>query len=271
MSYQVRTFQSAPHQLSSANKNLSICLKPDGFSFTISTDNNHLLTYCDVQADTRASISALSADIKALFADKQLSTFGYSRAELIVQTELSTWIPEHLFEKGKERQYLALVGSIKQGNSVFADINPLIKSYIVFEAPSTATSAFKIVFPGISIRCQHSKFVTQQLLSEAPTCLLVHLRKGTFDIMASSNSTLQLTNSFPFNNLSEAIYRTLSVVKMLNLESSDLQLNLCGDVDRDSYRQYQRYFPHVKLYTGILMPQSDEMAPIHTYKDILVF
>ena len=272
MAYTIRTFVADTAESGSSDKRLSISLKPGGFSFTIFAGKDHLLTYCDVMLGGDETISAFSTDIKSLFADKHLSTFGYAEAEVVTLSDLASWLPEHLYEKGRERQYLSTIGKVRDGNTCFSDYNALLKSYIVFAAESTAVSAFKISFPGIKVRCQHSKLVVPELVQQVRPSLLLNVREGACDIVASSGGRLLLSNSYPSLAINETLYKAINVMKTLSLENPDLTLWLCGNVDREVYALMSRYFPNVRLYTGRTFTcKNDELRNIHTYKDVLIF
>ncbi len=272
MAYTIKSFVSDTAAPGSSDKRLSVCLKPSGFSFTVFAGENHLLTYCDVQLSNDGSISTLSSDIKALFADKKLMIFGYSSAEVIACADLASWLPEHLYEKGRERQYLSMVGKVRDGFTCYSDYCDLLKSYIVFSADSTAVSAFKITFPGIKVRCQYSKLVVPDFIKQTEPVILLNMRDGFCDIVASFGGQLHLSNSFATASVGDAMYKALNVMKSLSMENPDLSLWLSGLVDRDTYALFAKYFPKVRLYTGHPFScQNDDLRNIHTYRDVLVF
>lgn len=272
MAYTIKSYIADPVEVGSADKYLSVALKTDGFTFTVFSGDRHLLHYCDVALDTKGSIATISSDIKALFAEKKIMTFGYKEAELIATTELSSWLPEHLYERGRERQYLSMVGNTKPGTTCFSDYNELLKSYIVFSADSTAVSAFKITFPGIRVRCQYSKFVVADFVRQNDPVMLLNIRQGLCDIVASSGGQLQLSNTYECPSQGDVMYRALTIVKSLGIGNTALSLWLCGDIDKSVYDMFVKYFPQVKLYTGRPFTcQNEEFRNIHTYKDVLVF
>ena len=272
MAYTVKTFVADTAESGSSDKRLSISLKTNGFSFTVFAGENHLLTYCDVETENDGTISSLSSDIKKLFTDKKLMIFGYSSAEVVACADLASWLPEHLYEKGRERQYLSMVGKVRDGYTCYSDYCELLKSYIVFSADSTAVSAFKITFPGIKVRCQYSKLVVPEFVRQTEPVLLLNLRSGFCDIVASFGGQLHISNSYASASVGDAMYKALNVMKSLSMESPDLTLWLCGDVDRDTFALFAKYFPHVRLYTGQPFTcQNDNLRNIHTYRDILVF
>lgn len=272
MAYTIKTYIADTAVVGSADKSLAISLSGDGFSFTIFSGDRHLIHYCDVALDTNGTIATIAADIKALFADKGIMTFGFKEAELIATTELSSWLPEHLYERGRERQYLSLVGNTKGGTTCFSDYNELLKSYIVFSADSTAVSAFKITFPGIRVRCQYSKLVVPEFVQQSDPVMLLRVRSGCCDVVASSGGQLQLSNSYECHSQGEVMYRALNVAKSLGIDNTALTLWLCGDVDKTIYDMFANYFPQVKLYTGRPFTcNNEEFRNIHVYRDVMVF
>ena len=68
----------------------------------------------------------------------------------------------------------------------------------------------------------------------------------------------------------ERLYRTLELMKSLQVESDLLTLLLCGNVDRDTYASMRGYFPHINLYSGgQIRFINPEFKQLPIYKHIL--
>lgn len=255
------------------DKHLVVALKAEGFSFAITTSCGKLLTFADIDMPLSGSMSEISSSLKALFAELKLMTFGYKQSTLVVPSELSTWVPDHLYEPARDMQYLAVVGKVKPGTGVFSAPSPLLKSQGVFSGNSTAVAAFRITFPGIKVVSQHHRLVSEQFLQESAQhpVMVLFLRDSMQDLSAYKDSKLQIINTYSVADPYEGLYKSLQVMKTLSLESPDLTLYLCGNVNRVTYAAFRNYFPIVKLYNGRHFDYlNPEFQHLHTYKEVLL-
>ena len=251
MAYNITSLISTK-ELALYEKHLSICLRTNGLSFSILSPKGTLLTAGDVEMNFATNFSQLSNEIKALLDELQISPFDFSSSTLVVPSEQAVWVPESLYTEGNERQYLSLLTDIKMGMGVYSDYHPLIKAYIVYTADSTMVTAFKAAIPNIYITCQHAMMVNETLLQRAQShpLVLLNLRGNKVDVAAYNTDGFLLGNSYSFADNNELLYTALNVMKQFNLETPDMELLICGDVDRDIYGALVNYFPNVDLYTG---------------------
>lgn len=254
---------------------LSICLQSDGFSFSLLGGKRQLLAL-EENLPLPQGGSAGIADMLARL-DKQygVNPLGLGGMRLVVPAGRFAWVPSHLFDPQRSRQYLDLVGNPGTAQGVFHIINNALGAYMVFEAEADAVTPFKVSFPGIDVHCPHSLLVTPDLLrdSAARPLMLLHIAHGRADIEAFYSGRLLLSNSYPAANADEALYFAIDIMKRLHLETPDMELRLCGEVDRAVYARYQRYFPNVGLHVGtpVVKCQPDtgpdpSVLPVPTYK-----
>ena len=148
----------------------------------------------------------------------------------------------------------------------------LIGAGVVIQ-PADMATAFKVTLPGIDILCQHAVLIeaAHRSASSSHPYILLHVREGAADIEAFFNGNLLLTNSYPAGDSEEVLYHALSVMKHLHLETPDMELAICGLVDRTFFSRMQHFFPNVTLYTGkpytFLNP---DFQTLHTYRHTLI-
>ncbi len=269
MSYNQKLFITTDKEVPTYEKNLSICLTTDGFSFSITNDKGHLLTLGSIACHTKQSMTEWSNTIKECFNAHKLPLFGYNSARLIISTQQFAWVPDHLYQEGNDRQYLDLVSGSQLGQGIFTEHNEQIKAHIVFAADNTVVSAFKITIPRIHIGCQHSAFVSEHLLqqSDLKSLMLINVRQGVTDFMVLCNKKLQISNTYTTTNTQETIYYGLNLMKQLRLEEATMDTLVCGAIDRESFNQAARFFPNTALYCG--RPYTfvnQELHLVHTYR-----
>lgn len=202
------------------------------------------------------------------------SRYGISPLELgsmrvVVPTDSFAWIPAHLFDVQRTRQYLNLVSPLGDAQGVFHIHNKALDAFMVFAADTALVTSFKVAFPGIDVHCPHSVLVSQSLLNDSTShpLMLLHLDEGKANVDAFYAGKLLLSNSYPAATPDEAMYFAIDIMKRFHLETPDMELRLCGQVDRALYARYQRYFPNVGLHIGTPVSNLDPTAPAFpTYK-----
>lgn len=273
MSNQVTTFITTDKKVAYNETRLSICLRADGFSFSVATMESELLTVGDVLFDEVSKNNPVKA-VKEMLAEWNISTFGHKQMRLIVESNQFAWIPEHLYNSEQDRQYLALVSAPSfEGLGIYHIKVPIINSYLVFSAPYNIVTAFKVGMPGIDVYCQHALLVNEMLMnrSNQHPVMLMNIRDRVGDYVAFYNGQLLLSNSFSGENEEELLYHGIDLMKQLHLETPDMELTMCGNVNREIYALFQRFFPNVTLYNGIPFDyQNPAFHNLHTYKYPLI-
>ena len=254
---------------------LSICLQPDGFSFSLLSGKRQLLALEESLPLPSGGAKALASDLLArLERQYSVSPLGLDGMRLVVPAGRFAWMPAHLFEPQRCRQYLDFVGASDASQGVAHILNKAMNAYMVFSVDNAVVTAFKVAFPGIDVHCPHSLLVTQALLddSAARPLMLLHLSHGRADIEAFYSRRLLLSNSFSVANPDEALYFAIDIMKRLHMETPDMEMRLCGEVDRAVYARYQRYFPNVTLHVGAPVAAhspTDTVVPTYKYPLLL--
>lgn len=252
MSYKVTTVITSDKAVANNESRLSICLTANGFSLFVVDGRGMLDRFVEAEFDTRQPLAGLMHELNAIFSEVGISTFGFKSATLVVPTNYYVWIPAHLHESVRNRQYLKMVANPDYDLGVYHISVPLLKSVMVFCAPADVVTAFKLVIPGIDVHCQHSVLAHNWMTknkSQHPV-LLLHVRDGVGDFEAFFNRQLLLSNSFNIQQESELVYRAIELMKQLHLETPDMELSICGNVGREFFAMMQPYFPNVTLFAG---------------------
>lgn len=265
MSYHTNSFITLDKEVPSYEKNISICLGANGFSFSIVSTKNELLSIGEISIDETSSMAELIAFIKASLSEHDVPLFGFNRATLVVCSPYFVWVPNDLYEEGNDKKYLDPICKIPLGMGIYCEENELVNSRVVFAADNTVVSAFKIAIPGLKIRTQHSCFINNYMMdeSQSATAILVNLRDGVSDIEVLKNRKLHLSNSFACANFDETMYHILNVVKQLAIEESGLKVLVCGNISREQFETMGKYVPSLDLYNGPNLIISSEKLHKH--------
>lgn len=272
MSYTITSLIVTPNEVPSYYKRLSICVNPNGFSFSRTTTQGIVLTFGEVQMDMQRPMSELADDLKQLFLAQRISPFDFEEMALVVPSDHTVWVPQELYSEGHDRDYLEALGSVKHGYEVFACRNAAVGACAVFTAQSSVVTAFRIVLPGIEVVCQHSVLCAEALLSAsaANPLILLHRHGDRCDYEVCRDGSLLLSNTYCVRSNEELLFRTLQLMKQMGVESDKMVLLLAGEVDRDTYRAVQGFFPRITLYGGRpLRYINADFATLTTYRHVL--
>ncbi len=273
MSYITNSFITSDKEVPSYDKRMSICLETNGFSFSIVTLQDELLSFGAVAFEGTPSMGEAVQMIRNVCEEHHIATLGFNEVELIVATPCYSLIPDELYEAGNDRKYIDPLLSKPVRENIFSAHNDALGAQVVFAADSAVVSAFKIAMPGIKIRCQYNKLINADLIqsSRMRSIMLLHLRKEAMDVVVYCNRKVQLVNTFVCSDTEEATYMAVTIMKQFHLENAEFEVLLCGDIDRERYGEMQRFFPQTDLYVGRQWIKSTlELQHLHTYRHVLL-
>ena len=252
-------------------KRLSICLRPNGFSFSELTASGVLLTFGEAEGEHSKAMTGVMADVKAFFNGVGIRPLGYGGMQLVVLSDESVWVPDELYSATSNRHYLKLTGSAAV-SAITAPCSQLA-STAVFSADESLTMAFKVAFPGMKVINQHVRLASSNIekRSVAHPVLLSHWRDHKIDYAAYRDGRYIFGNTIPFADDSEALFHTIEVMKSYSPENANAELLMCGDVDRNRFALLRPYFPSASLYTGTHTSYlNPEFKTLHTYRNALI-
>lgn len=269
--YRCKTLIVTEKEFSSSEKRLSICLRPNGFSFSEMTLSGVLLTFGEAEGEHASSMTVIMADVKAFFASIGVRPLGYSSMELVVLSDQSVWVPDELYSPSAHRQYLKVVGS--DATAIMATPCKALSSMAVYAASDTVSTAFKVALPGLAVVNQHVKLASLGLehRSQEHPLLLAHWRERVIDFAAFRDGRYIYGNTVSFVSDSEAQFHTVEVLKSFGLENTGTELLVCGDVGRERFALVRPYFPQASLYTGTHTSYlNPAFKTLHTYRNALI-
>lgn len=267
--YSCKSLIKTDNGLAPREKRLSICLGANGFSFSETTPAGQLLTFCEAEGAHACSMTEVMTDVKALFASVGIRPWGNVTAELVVLSDESVWVPDELYTATANRKYLKFVGS--EPLTVMTCQCKALASTAVFGANEQVVTAFKVAMPGVSVVNQHVKMASLAPRSASHPMLLTHWREGRVDLAAFRDGRYLYGNTLCYNNINEALYHVVDVMKTYALESNSLEVLMCGEVNRDFFAHFRPYFPQVTLFGGTATLDADPtFRKLHTYRHALI-
>ena len=246
----------------------------------MTTASGILLSFGEVSMGLTQSMSALVADLKSLFAELHIYPVEFRRIRLIVSSDCYVWVPSALYDASQQRRYLETVSSLPPMAMVSSVYHEGQDAYLVFTSDATVLTAFKVALPGIECCAQPYALLSQTLTKRSAMhpVMLAWLRSNeagrqtTVDYLVLNNSRLLLSTHRQVDDVQQLLYTSIAVMKRMDVETADMEMLLCGAVDREIFMQLRGYFPHIDLYNGDpLRPMHPELARLHAYKYATIF
>ena len=273
--YHVNTFINTDKAVASYERRMSICLQSNGFSFSVTTASGLFLAFGEVSMDLRQPMSSLIADIKSFFSEQQIYPVEFRSMRLAVDSDSYVWVPAALYNASQQRRYLEAVAPVPVSQMASSSFHAALDAHLVFTVDATVLTAFKVALPGIECCANPSALLGDTLLQRSKQHPVVvawltsdeHPQQMAVDYLVLRNGGLLLSTRRHVDNAQSLLYTSLNVMKRMEVETPDMEMLLCGAVDRDLFMQLRGYFPHLDLYNGAaLQPQQPQLARLHAYK-----
>ena len=169
--------------------------------------------------------------------DDTLSGVQYRSVHVSVVNRFSTLIPAGLFEKGDEEKYMRFNVKPENKMNVLSDKLKAEAIVNVFSVQETLSDAVRKTFGQAVIHHFSTPLIEGILLSSSASNekkMFLHLQKKSCEIVVVQGKKLILYNSFPCSETEECAYYVMFVADQLKLNHQTLELNLLGDITKDS-------------------------------------
>ncbi|MBK5284286.1 MAG: DUF3822 family protein [Bacteroidia bacterium] len=169
--------------------------------------------------------------------DETLAGVQYRSVHVSVVNRFSTLIPAGLFEKGDEEKYIKFNATIEGNMIAYSDklkAEAIVNSFYMPEAlAETVRKNF-----GYAVLHHFSTPLIEGILmsssSSSEKKVFLHLQNKSCEIIVTQGKKLVLYNSFPCSEVQECVYYVMFVAEQLNLNHPTLELNLLGEIVKNS-------------------------------------
>ena len=219
-------------------KKLSIQFSLDGFSFCIMNrfdQVRHFSTYTfDEKLETPEH---LLEKIKPIFKNDVLLQEDFSSVFVIHQNNLSTIVPNALFDENKLKTYLNYNVKVLKTDFIAFDDLLTIKAKNIYVPYMNINNYLFQNFGEFDYK-HHSSVLIGKLLEQQRTGvkkeMYVHVFENNFDIIVIQKNQLIFSNSFSYKTKEDFIYYILFTAEQLGLNTEEFTLTFLGDIEKDS-------------------------------------
>lgn len=227
------------------SRNLSIQFSLDGFSFCISNQDNEVFFLKNFVFNHTLSVEECLTQIIDVFKKEEALQHDFNSVTAIHQNYLNTIVPNELFDEKELSSYLKFnVKTLATDAFDYDEIAGTDAKNIY--VPYTNINNFLFQNFGVFEFKHHQTVLIENLRSKnKDTSMYLHIAKGYLDILVLKESTLLLSNSFPFNSKEDLIYYVLFTAEQLKLDPETMKLVLLGDIDTSS-EHYQILYTYIR-------------------------
>ncbi len=241
--------QFIPDYKKSEQYNLSIRLSPNGFSFyLVDPANEGAAVYETFLLSHNQSV--VSAFEEVVYRNEQF-LLPFKRTDVVVVTPVYSLIPISLQSEEKETDTLSLLYPGMEGKYMCNKFrkNDMVNQFAMDETiynfltrTLSVTRVTHYITPILEYFVERSKFGNYSKL-------YVNVESDRLDLFCFNRNQLILANSFPFQQLNDAIYFILYTWEKLALSQINDELHICGDSGLRS-----RMVPQIAKYIQRVLP-----------------
>jgi hypothetical protein len=258
-------------------KKLSIQVSLTGLSFCVfDTLNNVILTVKEIQFDTFHK----ATKIEELFGDAFRSNLelndSYDEILVIHNNNLSTFVPEPLFDENFLGSYLQYNTKVFDTDFFAFDEIPHYQMNTVYIPYVNINNFFIDQFGSFNYKHANSILVNK-LLDASKNIddkkMIVNFNTGHFEIIVVQNQKLLLFNSFDYQTPEDFLYYLLFTAEQLNMNPENFKLELLGTITEDDgfYQLAYKYIRNVSFYDVTNLQKSNSFSTAQNQKHFILF
>lgn len=216
-------------------KELSIQISLNGLSFCILNRTANEVTFLKtIDFEQKQMPDAVLNQLKAELSSNPAFSEDFDEVKVIHQNELSTLVPEELYNKDNKVDYLKFNSKILRNDFITEDYISINKSINVY-VPYVNINNYIFDTFGEFVYKHSSSILIDSLIqnpestAEEPT-VYVNVNKNTIELLVLDKGKLQLFNVFEYYSKEDFIYYVLFVFEQLKLDAEKSHVLLSGNI-----------------------------------------
>ena len=187
-----------------------------------------------------------------LIKESKLLPHNYKSVSCVLVNNLSTIIPNPLFEEDQKKMYLKFNATLTGDEMVMADDIINLDAKNVFALPPLLKTKLESLYSTVSFH-HFSSALIEGLLSQnknqTTKKLFVHIQPSHFEAIVIEGKNLIFYNTFNHHTAEDFIYYLLFVCEQLQLNPENIEVILLGEVEKNSaiYSITQKYIRNLKF------------------------
>ncbi len=258
---------------------LSILLGVDSFSYVVVDPAPQiLLAFKSIALNTGELTDWVPTFYRAIQADELLRTAAPKTACLGIHTERVCLVPQRLFVKGEESNYLARLTEISLDDQCRSEAMGNADIQLVYAIGEERLDAMTRRLAPRKIQHLGTTLLRQWLLQSIDCqhkAVYLHLRDQLLTLGAFNGEQLLFYNVFKFHTAADIVYFVHLVFQQCGWSSARTPLYLCGELTNESevYLQLYRFVEDLRFLDALgaykLADAQLAALPSHLYYDLM--
>lgn len=258
-------------------KKLSLQVSLTGLSFCVfDTLKNKILTVKEIHFDTfHTSLKVEDLFTNAFSENAELSD-SYDDILVIHSNNLSTFVPEPLFDEEFLGSYLQYNTKVFDTDFFTFDAIANYQLNTVYIPYVNINNFFIDQFGSFDYKHANSILVAQLLdasKNNDDKKMIVNFNLGHFEIVVLQNQKLLFFNSFDYKTPEDFLYYLLFTAEQLNMNPENFKLELLGTISQedDFYQLAYKYIRNIEFFDVSELQKSNDFSTAENLKHFILF
>lgn len=258
-------------------RKLSIQVSLTGLTFCVFDSLNHtIVTVKEVRFDTFHKATKIEELFADAFRDNAELKDSYDEILVIHNNNLSTFVPEPLFDENFLGSYLQYNTKVFETDFFAFDTISNYQMNAVYIPYVNINNFFIDQFGSFDYKHANSILVTKLLdasKNNDDRKMIVNINPGHFEIVVIQNQKLHLFNSFDYQTPEDFIYYLLFTAEQLSMNPENFKLELLGTVNEedDYYKIAFKYIRNVSLFDVSNLQKNNTFSTAENLKYFILF
>jgi len=232
---------------------LIIQIGVDSFGLTIhEPSKNKYIAFENYTFQNVYGFDAISDLLDVLIKESRLLHQKYKSVTCVLVNNLSTIIPNPLFEGQRKEMYLKFNATLHGNELVLVDDIKNLDAKNVFALPMSLKNKLEYQYKNVNYHHFSSGLIEALLIqnkNRPGKKLFVHIQLSHFEAIVIEGKNLLFYNTFNHHTAEDFIYYLLFVCEQLLLNPENIEVILLGEVEKSSdiYSIAQKYIRNLKF------------------------
>ena len=197
------------------------------------------------------SFTPISELLDVLIKDSKLVAHKYKSVVCLVVNNLSTIVPNPLFENENKEQYLNFNVAVNENDLVLTDDLKNLDAKNIFALPLSLKTKLGSLYEKVSYQHFSSTLLENLLLenkNQTSKKVYVHVQATHFEVIFIDGKKLVFYNTFNHHSAEDFIYYLLFSCEQLQLNPENIEVVLLGEIEKNSalYAITQKYIRTIR-------------------------
>ena len=212
----------------------------------------------------------------AAIGQSAILSYPYKKVSLAIVNSKSTLVPNALFDSDKKEALLKFNHPLEEGESTAIDNLSNLGAKNIYALPKAIEQQFRELYPTLSLMHCSSPLIERVLLinkNTNTTHVVINVQSDKFEIILVNAGKLLFFNTFTFRAPADFIYYVLFVFEQLKLNTETANVELMGDVDKNS-EVFQLLYKYIRPIKFASRPDNFDYSfkiaalPSHQYYNL---